>query len=246
MPLQTLDFYLRYTACLFWLLIMSLVGLILVPILCWGRKLNSTVAHFGGWGLQAILRIRVQLESPAPLEASQPCVYVANHQDNLDVMIFGAIFPDNAIVIGKKEIGWIPFFNLFYVAAGNILLDRKNKGRAVSAIMAAGRKIREQGRSVLIFPEGTRNRLGSELLQFKKGAFHMAIAGQLPIVPLVASPLHMRVSHKKRSISPGVIRVRRLEPIATAGLEQSDLPDLIARTRAAMVAEFAQLSQQPS
>jgi 1-acyl-sn-glycerol-3-phosphate acyltransferase len=238
------DFYLRYGACLAWLLIMSVLGILLVPVLCWGRRLNSTVAHFGGWGLQRILRIRVRLDSSASLESLQPCVYVANHQDNLDVMVFGSIFPDNAIVVGKKEIGWIPFFNLFYVAGGNILLDRKHRTRAIAGIVEAGRKVKQLGRSVMIFPEGTRNRTGAGLLPFKKGAFHMAIGGELPIVPLVASPLSRHIDYAARRIIPGEIVVRRLETIPTSGLSQDDLPRIMEQTRSAMLAEFERLASR--
>lgn len=241
-PISTADFYLRSAACLVWLLVMSVYGILLVPVLCWGRRLNSTVAHFGGWGLQRILRIRVRLDSAVPLESFQPCIYVANHQDNLDVMVFGSIFPENAIVVGKKEIGWIPFFNLFYVAGGNILLDRKHRTRAIAGIVEAGQKVRRLGRSVMIFPEGTRNRSGQGLLPFKKGAFHMAIAGQLPVVPLVASPLGRHLDYSLRRITPGEVIIRRLEPIPTTGLRQEDLPALMEKTRAAMLAEFERLS----
>jgi 1-acyl-sn-glycerol-3-phosphate acyltransferase len=245
MRLHALDFYLRYALSLIWLLIMSVYGVLMVPILCWGKTLNSSVAHFGGWGLQRILRIRVRLESQGSLEEQQPCVYVCNHQDNLDVMIFGSIFPENTIVIGKKEIAWVPVFNLFYVAGGNILLDRKHRTRAISGIIEAGHKVRDRGRSVMIFPEGTRNRSGVGMLPFKKGAFHLAIAGQLPIIPLVASPLGPLLSYSEKRISPGEIRIRRLDPIPTQGLKQSDLPMLLERTRALMLAEFDRLSSPP-
>jgi 1-acyl-sn-glycerol-3-phosphate acyltransferase len=241
MSLGVVDFYLRYLLSLAWLLVMSIYGILAVPFLCWGRKLNSSVAHFGGWGLQRILGIRIQLESSGPLEDQQPCVYVCNHQDNLDVMVFGSIFPENTIVVGKKEIGWIPFFNLFYVAGGNILLDRKHRTRAISGIIAAGQKVRQRGRSVMIFPEGTRNRSGLGLLPFKKGAFHLAIAGQLPIVPLVASPLGPLLSYSEKRITPGTVRIRRLDSIPTQGLTQEDLGALLQKTRDIMQAEYARM-----
>lgn len=235
-------FLLRYALCLGWLLVMSILGIACVPFLFWNRNFNRIIAHFGGWGLGRILRMRIHLESPHGLEADQPCIYICNHQDNLDVFVFGSIFPGNTVVVGKKEIGWIPFFNLFYVAAGNILLDRKNRMRAIAGIREAGRKIRDQGRSVMIFPEGTRNRTGVGLLPFKKGAFHLAVAAQLPLVPLVASPLSRQIDYKRRRIIPGTITVRRLEPIPTAGLTEKDLPRLMEQARALMLAEYEKLA----
>jgi len=239
-----LGFYLRYATCIVWLLVMSIFGIVMVPFLFWYRNFNRTVAHFGGWGLQRILGIRIRLESPSPLEAFQPCVYIGNHQDNLDVLIFGSLFPGNTIVIGKKEIAWIPFFNLFYVAAGNILLDRKHRTRALSGMAEAGRIIRERGRSVMIFPEGTRNRSGKGLLPFKKGAFHLAVSAQLPILPMVASPLEPRVSYRRRRVSPGVITVRVLEPIPTAGKTMEDLTELLQLARERMLTEYERLERE--
>lgn len=235
-------FLLRYAASLVWLLFISVFGILAVPFLFWSSNFNRIVAHFGAWGLGAILGLRIRLETPRELEAEQPCIYICNHQDNLDILVFGSIFPGNTVVVGKKEIGWIPFFNLFYVAAGNILLDRHNRIRAIAGIREAGRRIRDLGRSVMIFPEGTRNRTGSGLLPFKKGAFHLAIASQLPLVPLVASPLSRHVDYKRRRIIGGTIIIRRLEPIPTYGLSEDDLPALVERARSLMLAEYEKLA----
>jgi len=240
---MAINFYTRYALALLWLLIMSVVGVLLVPFLFWNKNFNAIVAHFGGFGLTRILGIRIRWTGQAPIEADQPCVYICNHQDNLDVFIFGSIFPKNTVVIGKKEIGWIPFFNLFYVAAGNILLDRKNRMRAISGIRDAGRRIRDFGRSVMIFPEGTRNRGGVGLLPFKKGAFHLAMAAQLPLVPLVASSLAPLVDYRRKKITPGVITITRLDPIPTAGLTDADLPKLMSLAHERMLAALnSQLS----
>lgn len=48
-----------------------------------------------------------------------------------------------------------------------------------------------------LFPEGTRNKKGDTLLQFKKGAFRVAVATQAPIIPVVYSPYYFIDSKKK-------------------------------------------------
>lgn len=197
------------------------------------------------WGLGLAAHPGSQDSSREPEALDfQPCVYIGNHQDNLDVLIFGSLFPGNTIVIGKKEIAWIPFFNLFYAAAGNILLDRKHRTRALSGMAEAGRIIRERGRSVMIFPEGTRNRSGKGLLPFKKGAFHLAVSAQLPILPMVAGPLEPLVSYRLKRVNPGVITVRVLEPIPTGGKTMDDLPALLQLARDRMLAEYEKLERE--
>ena len=191
--MRTVDFLIRYFLVLAWLLVMSALGVLAIPFLFGNLNFNHYWTRMGTWGMSRILGLRVQLEGALSLEAFQPCIYIGNHQDNLDMFIFGSIFPHRTIVIGKRELAWIPIFNLFYYAAGNIFLDRKRHRQALAGISSAGRQIRERGVSVMIFPEGTRNRSGKGLLPFKKGAFHMALEAGLPLVPLVASVTHQLV-----------------------------------------------------
>jgi 1-acyl-sn-glycerol-3-phosphate acyltransferase len=241
--MRTLDFIIRYCLSLAWLLLMSIVGVLLIPVMFGNLNFNRTLARFGSWGLRRITRIRIELEAPASLESLQPCIYIGNHQDNFDVYIFGSIFPRRTIVIGKRELIWVPFFNLFYYAAGNIFIDRKRHRRAIEGISDAGRKIREKGVSVMIFPEGTRNKSGVGLLPFKKGAFHMAIEAGLPIIPLVASPVRQVLDDRQPRITPGVIRIRVLEPISTQGLTAADVPRLAEESRAKMLAAWEDLAR---
>ncbi len=243
--MRTVDFLLRYTLSLAWLLVMSVVGVLLIPVMFGNLDFNRTLARFGTWGLRRITRVRIELEGASSLESLQPCIYIVNHQDNFDVHIFGSIFPRRTIVIGKRELAWVPFFNLFYLAAGNIFIDRKRHRRAVEGISDAGRKIREKGVSVMIFPEGTRNKSGKGLLPFKKGAFHMAIEAGLPLVPLVASPVGRVLDYRQRRLTPGVIRVRALEPIPTRGLTSADVGRISEESRSRMLAALDELSRDP-
>ncbi|MBU6375837.1 MAG: 1-acyl-sn-glycerol-3-phosphate acyltransferase [Bdellovibrionales bacterium] len=233
--MRSLDFFCRYILVMIWLLILSALGVLAIPFLFGNLNFNHYWVRSGTWVMSKILRIRVKLEGVDQIEPFQPCIYVGNHQDNLDMFIFGSIFPERTIVIGKRELAWIPLFNIFYYAAGNIFLDRKRHRNAIAGLEAAGRKIRERGVSVLIFPEGTRNRSGRGLLPFKKGAFHMAIEAGLPIVPLVASPISEVVHYEKKRITPGVIKVRVLSPIPTKGLNRHDVEMLMKECRERML-----------
>jgi 1-acyl-sn-glycerol-3-phosphate acyltransferase len=233
--MRALDFIIRYLLSLAWLLLMSVVGVLLIPFLFGNLNFNHYVARFGSSGLRFITRVRIQLEGVQSLESLQPCIYVANHQDNFDVMIFGSVFPRKTIVIGKRELIWVPFFNLFYYAAGNIFLNRRKRRQAIAGIEEAGARIRERGVSVMIFPEGTRNKSGHGLLPFKKGAFHMAVEAGLPIVPLVASPIKPVLDYGRLRLTPGTIRIRVLEPISTRGLAREDIDALAQSCRDRML-----------
>ncbi len=94
-----------------------------------------------------------------------------------------------------------------------------------------------------IFPEGTRSYSPTpDLLPFKKGAFHLAIQAQVPIVPIIAANYAHILSVKQRRFEAGVIPVKVLTPIETKGLKAEDVDDLTRRTREVMLEELRTLS----
>lgn len=80
--------------------------------------------------------------------------------------------------------------------SGAIFIDRKNNARAIASVAAAGQTMKDRGTSVWVFPEGTRT-LGekSDMLQFKKGAFHLAVQAGVPITPVICEN-YWRLYHK--------------------------------------------------
>lgn len=76
----------------------------------------------------------------------------------------------------------------------------------------------DKGLKLWIFPEGTRYR-EEGLLPFKKGAFNIAVNGQIPIVPVVFSNYDPFYSHKKRYFrTPGYVIAQVMKPILTTGV----------------------------
>ena len=65
-------------------------------------------------------------------------------------------------------------------------------------------------------PEGHRN-TGTELLPFKSGAFRLAVAARVPVVPIVAEPLTAILDTQRRRARPGRLPMRVLDPVSTEG-----------------------------
>lgn len=157
-----------------------------------------------------MLGVEVELRVPDSVKERRSRVYVANHQNALDLfLIAGGVRPYTATV-GKQSLKWIPFFGQLYWLSGNILIDRKNKGKAFNTIGQTVKKIKERGISVWMFAEGTRNH-GKGLLPFKTGAFHTAVQAGVPIVPLCLSATTNKV--KLNRWNNGKIIIEILEPI---------------------------------
>ncbi|HSB64310.1 MAG TPA: lysophospholipid acyltransferase family protein [Thermoanaerobaculia bacterium] len=220
---------------------LSVLALFRLVVLKWKRD-RATRRWLDRWSgvMMAVLGWTVEVEHPERLVAHRPAVLVGNHQSNLDAVVWAAFYPDATVVIGKKQIGLIPIFGWLFRATGNILIDRENAAKARTSIAEAARKIRQEGLRVWMAPEGHRNQ-SPEMLPFKKGAFHLAIAAQVPIVPFVVGPLAAVLDARRLLIRPGNIKVKVLEPIPTAGMTEDDLPALLSRTRTEMDAARREL-----
>lgn len=176
------------------------------------------VTHYVcGIGLK-ILGIKLSFENPEALYADTPCVYIGNHQDNIDVFVYGSVFPKYTFVVGKKSLRWLPFFGWAYALSGNLYIDRTNRDKAISTMSATEEVIRSEKRSLFVFPEGTRSK-GKGLAPFKKGAFHVALNTGRPIVGIVASHYDFDLNRW----SPGSVHMKVLPPYyiqSAASLEQ--------------------------
>jgi len=125
--------------------------------------------------------------------------------------------------------------------SGAVFIDRKNRNDAVKAFDQVSKAMKDQGLSLWVFPEGTRSNLPfPDLLPFKKGAFHLAVQAQVPIVPIVCENYHRYFDGKSRFES-GTVRIRVLDPVETKGLKSEDVTDLTTRVRELMLAELQKM-----
>lgn len=162
------------------------------------------------------------------LDSTKPAVIVGNHQHNMDIMVGSEVFSYRIISLGKREIGFIPFFGQIFWLAGNILITRGNKESAMKTMKSIETYVRSQKLGIVIFPEGHRNQ-NEELLPFKKGAFYTAINCQIPIVPFCVSQYVRHMDLNKWNA--GKIYINILPPIPTEGLTEEDIPQLMDKVR---------------
>ncbi len=130
--------------------------------------------------------------------------------------------------MGKHELLKWPLLGLFFKKEMDIAVNRTNKIEAVKSLIKVGNKL-EDGWSVVIFPEGTMPQHAPQLLEFKNGAFSLAIKKQVPIVPVTFLTNwklfsdHAQVFQRGR---PGVSKVIIHAPIETKGMTEQDLVPL--------------------
>lgn len=175
------------------------------------------------------------------LDGTKPAVVVGNHQHNMDIMVASEVFSYRIISLGKKEIGFLPFFGQIFWLSGNILIDRGNKDKAMKTMKDIEDYVHAKKVGIVIFPEGHRNQK-EELLPFKKGAFYTAVNCQIPIVMFCVSQYarHMDLNKWKA----GKIYINILPPISTKGLTEKDIPELIENVRKALTEGIKEVNKK--
>lgn len=237
---ERVAFYLGFFAGGIWFFLCSAVGLVGVLLSGGSRIFVFLFARTFCGGIVRLMGWRIQVEHRERLYATRPCVFVGNHQSIMDLLTYGAIVPKMVVAVGKKEIGKIPLFGWFFRFSGNLVIDRGNSEDASRLLADAARRLTDEGVSVFFMPEGHRGK-GQELLPFKTGAFRLAAAAGVPVVPVVGEPLRVIVDTARRLARRGVYRFRVLEPEPCPGAGDEEIAAAAAAVRARMQRELDSL-----
>src|SRR5881409_1565432 len=162
-----------------------------------------------------------------------PVVYASNHSSMFDIWALAATLPGSVRMVAKQELAKIPLLGRAMIAAGHVTIDRAHPARALEAYHGAAEVIRS-GISAVVFPEGTRSRTG-QLLPFKNAPFGLAIAAQVPVVPLYVHNTFEILPKGQFRLHPRPIIIRIGEPIPTEGLAPRDRERLRDQVRAAIL-----------
>lgn len=162
-----------------------------------------------------------------------PRIFVSNHQSSLDMLGMGLIWPRRTTALVKRSLRFVPVFGLAAWLSKTVFIDRVKKEKARTVMEKTIKQIKDDQLSLWIFPEGTRNHEGS-MLPFKKGAFHLAVNAQIPIVPIVFSP-YTFYDKDSGKFNAGSVKITVIEPISTEGLTSEHINDLLKRVRDKMI-----------
>ncbi|HKL35870.1 MAG TPA: lysophospholipid acyltransferase family protein [Salegentibacter sp.] len=177
------------------------------------------------------------------LDPKKNYMLVANHTSMIDIMMMLVIIKQPFIFVGKKELAKIPVFGFFYRKT-NITVDRSCAKSKQDVVTEARRRL-DMGESICIFPEGGVPDDRSMVLDsFKDGAFRLAIAHQIPIVPITFYDNKKRFSYKFVSGAPGKLRVKIHEFITTKGIQTADRKNLRNQTRQVIFEELTKDLEQ--
>ncbi|XP_070531596.1 1-acyl-sn-glycerol-3-phosphate acyltransferase alpha-like [Ptychodera flava] len=241
---KTVHFYAKYIA--YQVMILG-VGLITIPPSL-RRPGDVTNQSWASWATKTFVKpmfgIRISVEDAENLKSDTPYIAICNHQTFIDFVGMMEIYPERCTALAKRSLLYTGTFGLGMWLSGIIFIDRHRPDRAKETINKTVEIMNRKNAKVWIFPEGTRNPHGG-LLSFKKGAFHLAVQGQVPLVPIVFSNYSEYFSQKEKKFTNNLkFTIKVLPPIPTKGLTVSDVPELLEKTRQSMLDTYNEISRK--
>jgi len=214
-----------------------LVGLVLLAL--WRDRRRAANAMFGVWVRIAppIAGLRLELRHAERIDASRPAVFLFNHQSSADILILCMLLRRDFTGVAKQELRRHLVFGPAMALAGAVFIDRSDRPKAIEALKPAADVVRG-GLSIGVAPEGTRS-TGAALGPFKKGAFRLALAARVPIVPIVIHDSYQVMPRGSLLTWPATVHVDVLEPVPTDDWTLASLDARIAEVRQRYVAQLA-------
>lgn len=156
------------------------------------------------WLQRVICGLRYRIEGAENLPAGA-CIVMAKHQSTWETIgLRGLLKPEQSWVL-KQELMRIPVFGWGLRFAKSIPIDRAAGRRAVLKVVEQGKARLEEGRCVVIFPEGTRTEPGTRR-KYGMGGGMLAERSGAPVIPIAHNA---GVFWRRRGVKkyPGTIRV---------------------------------------
>ena len=229
--------FLRSAIFFLWFaLVSAVICIVFLPALVLPRKITVWMSRrwsaLNFWGLRVFAGLRFEVRGTPPRNG---VLVASKHMSMWDTMALYLVLDDPAVVL-KRGLQFIPFYGWYITKAGSIAIDRSGRGSAMRKMIAAAKRALGKGRSILIFPEGTRKKPDAPP-DYKPGV--AALYSQLGVacVPAALNSGLFWTGFIKR---PGNIVLEFLEPIPP-GLRSRDfmkvLEQRIEAASHALVAE---------
>ncbi len=179
--------------------------------------------------------VKMVVKGQEKIPVNEPVIFTPNHASAFDIPAIVLTNKKSPIFMAKKELGKIPLLKAWMDVVDCVFVDRANKQSAHSSLQNAIDAVKD-GRSLVIFPEGTRSKTG-ELGEFRGGAMKVAMETGAKVVPVLLEGTRARLE-ETGNITSGTVYITYLDPIETKGLTKEDfykmpseIRDLIQKER---------------
>lgn len=168
--------------------------------------------------------VSITVKGEENLDRNKSYIFVGNHGSTGDMIIIAAAMRGRFRPLGKMETKRIPIMGYIFSRA-LVTVDRSNPDSRRES-MEQMRTLIKQGISILIMPEGTRNRSSMPLQPFHDGAFRLAIEFQLPVVPMILLNTRTLYPNDSWLMNRTGLECHFLKPVITEGLAEENIRQL--------------------
>lgn len=191
----------------------TIIAIVGAPILLMPRRFVVAWSlfwiDFCLWWLRVTCRLTHRVSGRENMPTG-PVIFACKHQSSWETLAFSRLFPRAATVM-KRELVLIPVVGWAMARVGNIAVERGDGSKALRGLVKQAKATLADGRSILIFPEGTRVAVGDEKpYQVGTAALYRQLG--VPVVP-VALNSGLFWGRRKFIKRPGVIDVEILPAI---------------------------------
>lgn len=183
------------------------------------EKINKIVRN---WALR-LLRlagVTYTVKGRENIPTDRAVLFTPNHQGYFDIPLVITQLDKVNPLIAKKELGRLPLVSSWMKLIDCMFLDRGNPRSSVKVFVDAEQLIKS-GRSVIVFPEGTRSK-SDNLGEFKEGAFKPALKTGAPVVPVVIDGTYKVMEGNGMWIRPAHVNITILPPVETENLSREE------------------------
>jgi 1-acyl-sn-glycerol-3-phosphate acyltransferase len=227
-------FWLAQLISVFFLLIYLLLGLL-------GRKQDQ--AELLDWATRTWARLliaiaggRVDVSGLENLPVGGGILFVSNHQSAFDIPLLLGYVPGLKGFVSKKENSRLPIVGTWMKLLHCIFIDRKDLRQSAQAI-GRGVSDLQAGRSLIVFPEGTRSKSGV-MKRFKDGSFKLATRSGAAIVPLTIDGSYRLLEGNRGRITPGKVKLHIHPPIKLQDLSAAEKETLTETVQRIIASEL--------
>ena len=188
------------------------VLIVLTAFIPKGRILATKLYEFFGWIGIVLVGIKLNVVGLEKIDTEKSYVVIGNHPSTLDIFTHIYGLPISVRFLTKTELFRIPFFSRVLKILGLPRIDRGSSSLDLDKINNSIQSVIDDGNSIMIFPEGKRSNQ-KNLLEFKKGAAHIAKKFNLSVLPVVTHNAHKLMIKGKVWFLSGDIHLDVLKPI---------------------------------
>ena len=139
-------------------LVSAVLAIGFLPALLLPRKVTVWMSRrwsaLNFWGLRVFADLDFEVRGQVP---GNGVLVASKHMSMWDTMALYLVLDDPAVVL-RRSLQWVPFYGWYVMKAGSIAIDREGRASALRKMAARAKRVIAEGRSVLIFPEGTRKK----------------------------------------------------------------------------------------